>query len=67
MEKESNAPCGSAAWEKQGLEGIATLTHDQLAKGFKRITSNGCEILYMRHPVLDNASHGRKAKKGSRK
>ena len=31
MEKESNVPCGSAAWEKQGLEGIATLTNDTLA------------------------------------
>ena len=31
MEKECNVPCGSAAWEKQGLEGIATLTNDTLA------------------------------------
>lgn len=31
MEKESKVPCGYAAWEKQGLEGIVTLTNDPLA------------------------------------
>jgi hypothetical protein len=31
MKNESSVPCGSAAWERQGLEGIATLTKDPLA------------------------------------